>query len=180
MDIGDAFIQVLDSDESHRYLGRLLNLDVSKRVGIELHNRINAAWGKFHQNRTWLMNSQVSIRLRLRLFDACVSPAVLFATSVPPLGRKDLEAAIIVQRKMLRLIVGWQRISKENWADTMRRMNARVAATLVQFPIKTWTETIFRHRWRYAAHMVLNTKMTWPRLLAKWIPLQDNYPGKQP
>ena len=106
VDIGDDFIQVLDVNESYRYLGRLLNLDVRKRVGIELQNRINIAWGKFHHHRTWLMNSQVSVPLRLRLFDACVSPAMLFATSVLPLGRKDLEAVNIVQRKMLRLIVG--------------------------------------------------------------------------
>ena len=105
---------------------------------------------------------------------------MLFATSVLPLGRKDLAAVNIVQRKVLRLIVGWRRISGEDWAETMRRMNARVAAALVQFPMKTWTETIFRHRWRYAAHMVLNAKMKWPRLLAKWIPLSDNYPDKQP
>ena len=51
VDIGDAFIQVLDNTEYHHYLGRLLNFDVIKRVGIEFLNRINAVWGKFHQNR---------------------------------------------------------------------------------------------------------------------------------
>ena len=59
LNIGNDFIQVLDSHESHRYLGHLLNLDVRKRVGIELQNRINTARGKFHQHRTWLMNSEV-------------------------------------------------------------------------------------------------------------------------
>ena len=37
--IDDDFVQVLHSDQFHRYLGRYLNLCPGKRVNIEIDNR---------------------------------------------------------------------------------------------------------------------------------------------
>ena len=66
----------------------------------------------------------------------------LFALSVLPLVRKDLEAVNIMHREMRRLIIGWRWISGEDWAATSHRMNAHVGAALIQFLLKTKRDSI--------------------------------------
>ena len=51
IDIGDMFIEVLDADKQHKYLGRMISLHAEKRTKSELHHRLQVSWMKFHQNR---------------------------------------------------------------------------------------------------------------------------------
>ena len=163
-------IEILKKDCSHKYLGRLLNMDANKRIGIELQNRMKMCWAKFHQHRRWLVNLEVPARLRLHLFDAVCSPTILFGSAVLPLNLKQRQSLDILQRKMLRLMVGWRRNPNEEWSETMSRMNLRVKRACAEYPIKSWEETYHRNRWRYASHMVQNMKMRWPLLLSQWDP----------
>ena len=55
-----------------------------------------------------------------------------------PLTAADLNQLDIVQRRMLRSVVGWVRVPDEPWKDTMLRMNARVQAALQYHPIINW------------------------------------------
>ena len=117
----------------------LLNLNPKTRVDIELRNRINSGWAKFHEHRAWLCNHHIPVGLRLRLFDAVVTPAILFGGAVLPLNKKGLEHIDGIQRKMLRLIVGWRRIANEDWEVTMRRMKERVSNALHHFQVQLWS-----------------------------------------
>ena len=74
------------------------------------------------------------MQLRLKLFDAVVSPTALFALSTVPLTSALISQLGIAQRKMLRSIVGWVRLPSDDWADTMRRMRQRLdRASRLQF-----------------------------------------------
>ena len=157
-----------------------MSLDVSKRVDIELHNRIRACWAKFHQHRRWLTNLEISARLRMRLFDATCTPSILFGTAVLPLNLKHRRSLDILQRKMLRLIVGWRRSPGEEWEETMRRMNRRIEAAQQEYSAKSWEQTFHRQRWRYAAHVLRNIKMKWPYLLSVWNPADCHDDGMIP
>ena len=64
------------------------------------------------------------------MFDAVVSPYVLFGMSVLPVYQKMMDKFDITQRKMRREIVGWVRYPAEDWSITMRRMNERVSKAL--------------------------------------------------
>ena len=152
-------------------------MDSSKRIGIELQNRMRMCWAKFHQHRRWLVNLEVPVRLRLRLFDAICSPTILFGSAVLPLNVNQRQSLDILQRKMLRLMVGWRRVPGEEWSETMTRMTLRVKNACDQHPIKSWEESFHRNRWRYASHVVQNVKMRWPLVLSQWDPsvmLDDN------
>ena len=173
VDAGDMMIEVLSCDKSHKYLGRLLNMDPSMRISIEARNRLNASWAKFHEHRDALCNHNVPIGLRLRLFDTIVTPVVLYGGAVLPLSQKDLEQLDIVQRRMLRLIVGWKRYPDESWEATMHRMKARVSHALQYHAIPTWSHRFHKNRWGYASHVIFNVKNRLPYLLAEWIPLHD-------
>ena len=85
-------LQVLGKDESHRYLGRMLNLDTEKRVEIEFRNRVQVCLMKFQKQRYISINPDIPIRLRMKLFDTICSPTILFGFAVLPLTLKKREA----------------------------------------------------------------------------------------
>jgi hypothetical protein len=56
---------------------------------------------------TALTNTHISIKLRLRLFDAIVTPTILFGLITMPLTPSDLNQLDAIQHRMLRSLVGW-------------------------------------------------------------------------
>ena len=106
VEIGNEFVKVLSDTDSHRYLGRLLCTSASDRVKIEIRNRQRAAWASFHKHKSALLDPHVSLQLRLKYFDACVGPTILFGMVAFPMTRNQIEDMDRLQRQMLRRIVG--------------------------------------------------------------------------
>ena len=125
-------IKILDCNKSHNYLRKFINA-TSTRSTFELQHRIKVAWHAFHKYRRWLLNRNIPIQLRLRLFSSVVTPSALFPTSVLSLTRTQLDRLGSVQRKMLRNIFGWVRIYGGEWETTMRRMKQRMNNVSRQF-----------------------------------------------
>ena len=72
-----------------------------------------------------LQNMHISVRNRLRYFDAVTSPDALFGLHTMPLTQKQLHDLNVLQGRMLRSFVGWRRVDGEPWSDTMACMNQR-------------------------------------------------------
>ena len=119
------------------------------------------------KHRTCLLNKDVSIKLRLKLFDPIVSPTLLFGMATLPLTLGQLRQVDVIQRRMLRSIVGWVRVDNEDWAATMRRMNARVQAAMAIFPVQPWTEQLARRQYSLAARFS-GGRPTWATKAALW------------
>ena len=153
---------------SHRYLGRRLCLDASCRVGLEINNRLSAAWSKFNGHRRWLVDRRISLKLRMRLFEACVKPSALFALHTLPLKVADVNRLAATERRMKRCIVGWVRHVDDDWPTTMRRMRFRVSHADRAYPTKPWVESIWFQQWRFASHLH-SSPCAWPRIMAQWI-----------
>ena len=126
IEIADELIRILPCEESHRYLGRLLSTSSSNREEIEFSYRKRQAWRIFHKHKKLLLNSNVSIKKRLRFFDSCVTPAFLFSLSVLPISKLRIKDMDQLQRQMVRRIIGWRRLPEESWKETMSRMNIRM------------------------------------------------------
>ena len=97
-------------------------------AAVKVAHRINTAWGKFNKFRyvlTILTNRHASVRGRLQLFNAVITPTVSFVLGSLPLTKK-LEEIDALQRKNMRCIVGWYRVEGEAWFDTMWRMTCKV------------------------------------------------------
>ena len=169
--------QILPAEQSHRYLGRQLCLDSSCRVGMEINSRLSAAWCKFNAHRQWLQNSHISLKLRMRFFEACVQPTALFALHVLPLRVADLSRIAATERRMKRCIVGWVRQADDDWPTTMRRMRYRVARADSVWPSRSWLETIWLQQWHFVAHLH-DSACDWPRLLANWQPDGCRFQGR--
>ena len=102
LDIAENLVEVVEPDSHHKYLGRYLSGEYIFRERVEINHRIQCVWMKFGQHRKTLCNQNVSIHLRLKLFDAVVTPTLIFGLAVLPLSTTSLEKIAVLQRKMLR------------------------------------------------------------------------------
>ena len=109
---------------------------MDNRGRIEVQHRIKIAWMTFGRHSKTFCYKNISIKLRLKLFDSVVSPSLLFGLAVLPLRVSCIEKLNVVQRKMMRKNVGWVRISEEPWGNTMRRMALRANNAFGQSKLK--------------------------------------------
>ena len=118
--MSSKLFEMLGPQKSHKYLGKYVIAD-SFRNQIKLQHRIQIAWHAFHKHRRWLLNRNVPVQLRLRLFSCVVSPSVMFISSVLALTQTQLHRLGTVQRRMLRNIIGRVRIDGKigmiEWAE---------------------------------------------------------------
>ena len=175
-EISGEFVKILDDDESHKYLGKQLSSSASSRASIEFSNRKRSAWASFHKHKSVLLDHSVSLRLRLKYFDACIGPAMLFGMSVLPMTKGRLQELDRIQRKMMRRIVGWRRIEDEDWSITMKRMKTRLEWGQTLFYCEPWTIRFARIQWRYIQHLIGAYPLLWARIMCKF----NIYPTDDP
>ena len=80
-------------------------MSASDRNLIEIKSRTQIAWMAFDKHIKVLLDRNISLQLRLKYFDACVGPAILFGTIVLQMTRTQLQDFDRFQRKMFRRIV---------------------------------------------------------------------------
>ena len=117
-------------------MGRHLPGNLYERARVEINHRIQSAWYKYSLHARILTNQNISVKLRLKLFDAVVTPSILFGLAAIPMHQMALEKIAVTQRKMIRKIVGWVRVANEPWETTMRRMNQRMERALQQLDVQ--------------------------------------------
>ena len=96
-------------DATHKSLGRIYASAPTQRRHPGFQHRVQLAWANFHQFRAVLTNKHVSIKLRLKLFDALVTPRVLFGLVTNAADTKTIDSTIRLeaqQTRMMRSIVG--------------------------------------------------------------------------
>ena len=120
-------------------MGRCFSGDLRQRVKSAVEHRLGCGWAKFRNLASILTNKQISIKLRLRLFDAVVTPTVLYALDTTPLTSAYLHKLDGTQRCMLRRMVGWICYETDSWEERGHRMKARMDNALKQHPIEQWS-----------------------------------------
>ena len=116
--VGDDTIRII-TDGAERYLGRKLSL--WSYHTIEHINRLAAGWAVFTKNKQVLCSSSFSIQQRFKLFEATVTPCVLFGSAAWTLAQSmehDLETT---RRRMMRMTIGVRQLETEDWPDYMIR-----------------------------------------------------------
>jgi len=107
IDVADLKIEILLASDSVKYLGRKISFENAD--GIELGNRTRAAWAKFMSNKQELTSRSYSLKDRLRLLDAIVSPTLLYGCPAWTLTSQQEQTLTTTQRKMLRMVLGDRR-----------------------------------------------------------------------
>ena len=86
----------------------------------------------------------------------------------------QIESIDILQRKMIRRIVGWTRYENEDWADTMRRMRSEMEHALNLYPMEDWRTQLLRRQFRLICRFGQQGD-GWPLRLTTWYP-PNTYP----
>ena len=117
--------------------------------------------GPYLQTNTWVSNCAWNSSMLLAR-QPCFSVLHTLA-----LAKVQLESINVLQRKMLRSIVGWVRVNGEDWSETMRRMNHRLSVALELFPIPPWTEQLAKRQFQFAAKIA--SEQSWSSIAGHWI-----------
>ena len=169
VEVANGMVEVLTQRTEHKYLGRHIPGDLQARSTVELDHRVAAAWGRFHKHRSRLMNRNVHISLRLKLFECVVTPTALFGMTAMPLTPGQLQQLDATRRRMLRSIAGWVRYPDEDWACTTRRVNSKLAAALSEYPLRPWSEQFACRQFNLMLRFTAKPQC-WPTRAAKWDP----------
>jgi hypothetical protein len=97
-------IEILPRTSEVKYLGRQITFENAQRA--ELKNRLRGAWAKFMEHKDELTKRKYALSDRLRLFDAVVTPAVLYGAETWTLTKEMERALRTTRRRMLRAILG--------------------------------------------------------------------------
>ena len=174
--VGGTEIGLIAENGKHKYLGRYLPGVFENRSIIEVAHRIQCGWHKFGRHSSTLLNKNVSIKLRLKLFDAVVTPSILFGLHVLPISGKNMTKITGCQNKMLRKIVGWSWHSGDNWETVMSSMKRKVMNAMQQHHVRPWNTCIDTMRSEKFSRLRSMDQSRWEYLCLQWVPqlVEDN------
>ena len=109
----------------------------------------------------------INIYSRLRFFHAVITPTVLYGLGSCALSAHQLDSLDVLQRKMLRRMVGWVRAPEEDWSATMRRMRGRVESALRVYPMEAWSAQFLRQQFRMVCRFSYRHD-TWAMRACRW------------
>ena len=110
----------------------------------------------------------VSIKLRLKLFESVVSSTLLYGLETAPLTQSLLSRIDVVQRVMLRRIIGWVCYNDDTWEERGRRMAEKLRCCLLLYPVKTWSVTVNERKVKVVES--LNELPFWSKASINWNP----------
>ena len=172
-EVSGDFVEVVGPEKAHKYLGRKLSGNLKERSRVELSHRVQVAWMRFHQHRDVLLDRNVNVRSRLRFFQSVITPTILYGLPACALTAQEMESLDILQRKMLRRIVGWVHVEPEEWCETMRRMRTRVDAALRLYPMEAWSGELLRRQFRMVCRFSRRSD-EWAMRVSRWSPSHTN------
>ena len=105
-----------------------------------VNHRIQCGWMKYNGLQHIFEDKHVPIRIRLKLFGAVITPTILYSLETCPLTENLQELLNIVQRTMLRRLVGWVCTNDDTWEERGRRMKNRMSSCLSRYHINEWSE----------------------------------------
>ena len=118
------------------------------------------------------------MKLKLKYFQAYVTPCALYGLGALTLGKVSLERMAIVQRKILRLIVGWNRLEDEPWKTTMQRMKIKVSNALHSYFVESWDKVILERKWSWANRILCMNDSRWARRISYYDALKTMQDGQ--
>ena len=116
-------VEVVPPAGSSAYLGKTMNLQSVHDV--EIAARIDRAWKKFFASKTDLCGRHVNLKSRLKLFNATVTPTLLYGSGSWTMTADRERLLRTTQRRMLRWMLGaiWKRpleeeLQEESWESS--------------------------------------------------------------
>jgi len=167
-------IEVLDPAASTIYLGRALSLTAPHDV--ELEHRISKAWAKFPVFKQGLTDKNVPLHLRLKLFNAILTPSVLYGCGSWVMTSARKAQLRSMQMQMLRKILGRKRITTEpggdieTWVEWVQRVTTEVRQVMRTHGVSDWVEERCLRMKRWSCKVKDMNSDLWAKRVLYWSP----------
>ena len=166
----DSCIDVVHGSSSHRWLGCQLSMDGDHTADVEFH--LHAAARAFWANKWILHDRHVPLSLRVKFFEAVVTPVACFGAghrkiSIPHLRKLDSE-----WRRLLRSMVGppsgldWSL----PWHEVLHNWNQHVQKMTQSLRLKSWSCKCLHSYWNLAHHVTTLSADRWVKRAMNWSP----------
>ena len=143
-------------------------LDLLDPTGTEIENRIACGWRKFWSLSNLLLNRKVSLKRRLKIFDATVGSCVLWCTESWTPRQEELRELSSAQRSMLRKVHGLRRTPEESWVQWLQRSTGHIESIATSVGVRTWTSSHFQKKWQWAGHVARRPENCWLKRTTSW------------
>ena len=151
-----ATIKVKEKESGHKWLGCMLSAGGSKHATLDIDYHLQSASRTFFANKSIFLSRNVSIRNKLKFFDAIVTPIACFGAGPRCIHSADMVKFDIHFRRMIRCVVGapssicW----RDPWHEILHIWNQRVREMVEACHIKTWAENCAYQHWKFACYIM--------------------------
>jgi hypothetical protein len=143
-------------------------LSLSELSSHTICDRVAAGWRKFWALKQLLLNRRLSLRRRLKLFDATVSGTVLWSCESWTPRVAELRQLETAQNAMLRRIVGTPRQPDEEWVSWIRRSTHSARKAADNAGVRSWLQRSAESKWSWAGHVARRSATTWLWRTVSW------------
>ena len=132
----------------------MLSAAASKNATLDIDYHLQSASRAFFPDKWNFLSRNVSIRNKLKFFDAIVTPIACFGAGPRCIHNADMVKLDINFRRMLRCLVGapgricWG----DPWHEILQIWNQRVREMIHACHIKTWAENCVSELWTWLLH----------------------------
>ena len=117
-----------------------------------------------------LCSKHVDVQLRLRLFDAVVTPCIMYGCVAWTLKSDGYRRLSVTRRRMLRWMLRPQRLLDESWVDYIKRATYDCEALAAACGMLDWGNLYRQRKWKFAGQSARRRDGRWSARLLKWIP----------
>ena len=171
VELADNFsVEILAGGAPIIVLGTALTMQNSTQ--FEVRNRISAGWRLFWSMKRLLLNSNASVKRRLKLFDATVGSCVLWCAQSWAPRVEELRLLISTRRAMLRRIVRTPRTPDSDYITWFRDATHKAEHVANQARIRDWAQAHHEMKWSWAGHVSRRPPSSWVWKTTTW---RDSY-----
>ena len=122
----------------------------------------------FWSMKRLLMNKNLSIHRRFRLFESTVCKCVLWCCESWTPRAEEARALKVARNRMLRRIVAAGRAPEEQWVDWIRRTTRRANDTANRAGVAEWERAHYWKKWGWAGHVARMPDAAWAARVTDW------------
>ena len=105
-----------------------------------------------------------------KLFEAVVTPAVLYAAASWNMTQAMEDELKRTRRRMMRIICGTRRSPKETWVEHVQRATHVAEEQMQNLGYEDWVTTARRTKWNFIGKVVQKQDSRWAKRLLGWTP----------
>ena len=153
---------------SERYLGTKLSSD--SYHSTELANRLDSGWSCFFKLKDTLCDRRLPLRDRIKLFEASVTPCVLYACGTWTMTVERERRFNVTRRRMLRWMIRTARAHDEDWVTYIKRATHTSEELASSLGSVRWVVLQRKRKWQFAGKAAVQSDGRWSRRLLGWRP----------